>query len=633
VITIRDHPIPRGWKVLEAVLLAAVLLVLSSLIVATELPVSFLVFPILGWAAWRFQQPGATPAALLVSLFATWAAVEGRGPFEGVGLPGQMFALQAFNACVALTSFVFAAIVSERLRARRRLEAAAADLEERVDARTRELTVAKERLAEAQELAHLGSWDWDVASGEVTWSEEMFRIHGIEPDGEPMTVERAIGFAEPADRERIRANVESALAGGIETIPAIEYRITRPDGDGRTLFGMARAVVAEDGTMRRMVGTVEDVTLRRELEREHRIAETLQHALLPDRLPTLVGMGLAARYVPAEEGSAAGGDWYDVLELPGGNVALVIGDVAGHGSEAASVMGQVRMAVRAFSLEGHPPGVIVGLVHDLIRSLYEGQQMVTMLFVAVDLSTWEATIVNAGHPPPLVLDPAGATFLEGPVGLPIGLDWTVQYEGTVARLRPGSVLILFTDGLVDRRDVSLEHGLDRLRGVAGELAERDRDLEELCGSLVLSLVPEDASDDVAILAARLDPVADRLQLRLAADPSKLASMRRNLTRWLAGHDAPTDVADDIVLACSEACANAIEHAYGPGEGTVELDAAIDDGLVTVVVTDAGRWRDARPGNRGRGLSLIEACMDEHDVATGPAGTELRMQRRMTRGSV
>ena len=120
---------------------------------------------------------------------------------------------------------------------------------------------------------------------------------------------------------------------------------------------------------------------------------------------------------------------------------------------------------------------------------------------------WEATIVNAGHPPPLVLDERGASYPEGPVGLPIGLDWNLPYEGTLFSLHPGSVLVLFTDGLVDRRDVVLEDGLERLLRTAGELAQRNRDIEELCGSLILSLVPEDASDDVAVLAARLDPRA------------------------------------------------------------------------------------------------------------------------------
>ena len=137
--TIREHPVPRGWKVLEAIALLGILVAISFLSVVTDLPILFLVFPVLGWAAWRFQQPGAAPAALLVSLFATWAAVEERGLFRGGSLADEMFSLQMFNAAVAFTSFFFAAVVSERLRSRQALEKAAAELEERVRERTTDL--------------------------------------------------------------------------------------------------------------------------------------------------------------------------------------------------------------------------------------------------------------------------------------------------------------------------------------------------------------------------------------------------------------------------------------------------------------------------------------------------------------
>jgi PAS domain-containing protein len=176
---------------------------ISSLIVVTGLPILLLLFAVLGWAAWRFQQPGAAPAALLVSLFATWAVVDERGVFAGLMLSEKMFTLQMFNATVALTSFFFAAVVSERLRVRRKLEEAAAELEERVRHRTAELSTVNERLAEAQELAHLGSWDWNVGTGMVNWSPEMYRIHGVKPDA-PITFERAIELAAPEDQARIR---------------------------------------------------------------------------------------------------------------------------------------------------------------------------------------------------------------------------------------------------------------------------------------------------------------------------------------------------------------------------------------------------------------------------------------------
>jgi anti-sigma regulatory factor (Ser/Thr protein kinase) len=333
--------------------------------------------------------------------------------------------------------------------------------------------------------------------------------------------------------------------------------------------------------------------------------------------------------VAAEEGSAAGGDWYDVIELPGGSIGLVIGDVAGHGTEAASVMGQARMAVRAFSLEGHTPDVVVGRVHQLLRSLYDGEQMVTMLYLALNPLTWEATIVNAGHPPPLLIDPSGgATYLESPTGLPVGLNWNLPYEESIALLRPGATLVLFTDGLVDRRDVAVEVGLERLRAVATDLG--DGDLDEMCGALLERLVPSDASDDVAILVARLEPVRNQLSLTIPADPERLGAVRRNLGRWLSGHQVPKEDADDMILASSEACANSIEHAYGPGEGSVDIDAEVHDGQVTIVVRDSGRWRAPSNGDRGRGLMFIEACTDSYTLTRGDAGTEVRMQRRVGR---
>jgi anti-sigma regulatory factor (Ser/Thr protein kinase) len=148
--------------------------------------------------------------------------------------------------------------------------------------------------------------------------------------------------------------------------------------------------------------------------------------------------------------------------------------------------------------------------------------------------------------------------------------------------------------------------------------------------LLEALVPADASDDVAILAARLDPVQERLSLHIPADPAKLRSVRRNIGRWLSGHDVPKSDAEDIILASSEACANSIEHAYGPGEGSVEIEAEVDGEEVTIVVRDAGRWRTSRDGDRGRGLPLIDACMDSCTLTRGDAGTEVRMQRRVPR---
>ena len=621
--SMRDRSFVLGWRVVEALALLVLVGIATALALATDRPLLFAVLPVIGVTAWRVQQRGAAPAALLVSILATWAAVEHRGPFAGLDLPAEMLTLQAFNVSVALTSFVFAASVSERLHARRALEEAAATLEEHVRERTAELLVANDRLAEAQALSHIGFWEWDLHADTVHWSDEMYRIYGV-PVGEPITFERALELVLPEDRAQIQANVTRALRERSEDVPEVEYGVAREDGTTVTLRGRARAIVS-DGEVVRMLGTVQDVSERRELEREHRIADTLQRALLPQRLPDVAGVVFSSRYVPAEEGSSAGGDWYDVIDLLDGTVAFVIGDVAGHGIDAASVMGQVRTAVRAYGLEGHGATTVVGLVHDLLRSFYDGEQMVTMLYVVVDPMTLEAHVVNAGHPPPLVIDPdRGAAFLEAPTGLPLGLSWDLPYQESHARLRPGATLVLYTDGLVDRRDVALGEGLERLRSEADR--SRGRGVDELCGALLDGLLPADASDDVAIVAVGLVGSRERFSMKIAADPARLRSVRRSFGRWLSALDVDVRVAQDVVLACSEACANAIEHAYGPATGSVEIEAWLVDDEIQLVVRDAGRWRSPREGDRGRGLLVMEACMDRVEIDRDPEGTAVRMRR-------
>ena len=174
----------------------------------------------------------------------------------------------------------------------------------------------------------------------------MYAIHGLIDDGSDLSYEDVMAVVAPEDVSRIRRNVEAALAGETDRILDIGYDIVRPDGERRPVLGAGR-IVFEHGSAVRMVGTVQDLAERRLHEREHEIANRLQRALLPRELPTIAGVRLSAHYVPAESDLLAGGDWYDALPLPDGRLALVIGDVAGHGLQAASVMGQLRMAVRA----------------------------------------------------------------------------------------------------------------------------------------------------------------------------------------------------------------------------------------------------------------------------------------------
>jgi PAS domain S-box-containing protein len=622
------RPWIRSWRrFLEAVALLASLAAVTVSVMNTTVGLLFLIIPFLGWAAWRFQLAGAAPAALFVAGAASWSAAHTMGPFSHGTLFERMLTLQAFNASVAFTSLFMAAVVTERARAREALERAAGQLEERVQQRTTELRNREQQLAAAQRLAHVGSWEWVIQDDQVFWSDEMYRIHGFRPQEFPVTFEKAIELVVPEDVDRIRTNVRAALgAKDNAEMRGNEYRIVRPDGTERVLLGRARVEVDPDGHPQRMVGTVQDITESKQAEREHRIAETLQRSLLPDRLPEIPGVLLAARYVPATADMEVGGDWYDVVPLPDGRVGLAIGDVAGHGLRAASIMGQLRMALRAYALEEEAPAEVARRAHQLLERIGL-PDIATLVYLVFDPESGMMQYANAGHPPPLAMGAKGEmAFLVDGLAPPLGAVAHPDFTEGSARLAGGATLVLFTDGLVERRGDSLRDGLERLKQ---EVSAGPSDLEELCDHLVHTLVGTEVSDDIALLTLRPVSLAGHpLHLRAPADPNSLASLRQTLRRWFREIDAPEQDAYDVLVACGEACANAVQHAYGAGEGHVEVDVAAQDGDVEVVVRDSGRWRTASPSGGGRGLDLMRGLMDTVDVQTGADGTVVRMRRRV-----
>jgi integral membrane sensor domain MASE1/anti-sigma regulatory factor (Ser/Thr protein kinase) len=613
---------PR-WKHLEAAVLFALTATVSVVAIGADPHLMFLVIPLLGWAAWRFQQRGAAPAALLVVVVASWAAAKGVGPFGAGTMLEKMLTLQAFNATVAFCSFFFAALVTERMQAHQALERAAAGLEARVRQRT-------SQLSEAQQVAHIGSWEWLIPQHQVWWSDELYRIHGHAPQEFPVTFETAVDQVNTEDAARIRSNTEAALRRADDhDLPKIEYRITRPDGAERVLLGKAKVYVGPNREPLRMVGTVQDVTEAKKAEREHRIAETLQRGLLPDRLPDVPGVGLAARYVPAGAEMAVGGDWYDVVELPSGHIGLAIGDVAGHGPRAASTMGQLRMALRAYALEESSPAEVVSRLDRLVSRLLVSE-IVTLVYLVLDLNSGMVQFANAGHPPPLVVGPGGQTsFLEDGLGSPLGCDDPGLPAEASFRLAPGSTLLLFTDGLVEKRGASIDEGLQRLAAVATDCGQ---DIEAFCEQLLCSMVEDDTADDVALLVIRPLPLTGRPLLHVPAEPRVLAPLRQTLRRWLRESDADPHVANDILLACGEVCTNVIEHAYGAKEGPLEISLDVRDGTAEVTIRDQGSWRPSSGVHGGHGLPLIQELMESVELAGGPDGTVVRMRRRVSSGS-
>jgi anti-anti-sigma factor len=475
------------WRsLLEAVVLFAALAAVAHVVFRSQFEYAYLVFPFLIWAAIRFGQFGASMSTLVVVLMAVWAAVDEAGPFAHETLLHRMLTLQVYNAVTALTSFVLAAIMTERTRA----------------------------------LA-------DVRAG---------------------------------------------------------------------------------------------------FEREHRITETLQRSLLPERMPEIPGVALASRYLPGSAGLDVGGDWYDVFLLPNGRVALTIGDVVGRGVASAAAMGQLRTALRAYALDAGSPGAVVERLSRLVHE-FESAQMATLVYAVLDPDTGQLTFASAGHPPPLLVGPgATARFLDDGRSPPLGV-WQGTVRDATVTMEPGATLLLYTDGLVESRTESIEQSLEAFRR---SVLDHDGDLDALCDDRILrSPRPQASDDDVALLALRLMPMAtDALKLVYPAEPHVVASVRRAVSRWLGKVGATDEEIHDIVLGCDEAATNVLEHAYGPGGGPLEVDATNADGTISIIVRDHGTWRPPREDGRGRGFVLMEAVSDSVDVVHTAHGTEVHLRRRL-----
>ncbi len=369
----------------------------------------------------------------------------------------------------------------------------------------------------------------------------------------------------------------------------------------------------------------------RRYETERDIAETLQRSVLPESVPAMEGVRVAARYLPGSTAADVGGDWFDTLTLADGRLGFVVGDVVGKGVEAAATMAQLRNGMRALTLDRRTPGETVTKLNLLLAS-YTDVPFATLAYVTLDPRTLATTITLAGHPPPLVIDPEGAVrFLEGEGagGLPLGADPAATYSEWHTTLEPGATVVLYTDGLVERPDRPIDEGLDLLAQAA---ARAPREPDEMIDAIVQELLGPRRGDDVALLAIRLDAVRlAPLTLTLPVETESLKTMRTELERWLAEASVPDHDARDVVLASWEAGANAIEHAQAPAGSSFHFDAVLAGDRIRVEVADEGRWKEPSPReNRGLGLRLIEALMTSVDVDRRESGTRVVMERPLSR---
>jgi anti-anti-sigma factor len=365
---------------------------------------------------------------------------------------------------------------------------------------------------------------------------------------------------------------------------------------------------------------------------EHDVADVLQRSLLPPELPELPRLRAAARYLPSAVGVAAGGDWYDLLPIDETRVALVVGDVVGHGAPAAAVMGQLRSALAAYLLDGHSPAAALERLDRFARRV-PGSAGSTCVCLVLNWTTGELCWARAGHPPVLLLEPAGPRYLDDGGGTVLGVTGRPPYPEARAVMEPGSSVLLYTDGLVERRGEVIDEGQERLARAAAAI--RDLSPDHLVGALADAALAAGAlgdptqPDDVALVAVRLVP--GPLHGHLPAHPRQLRVMRRAVEPWAAAVGLSDDVLDDLQYALGEAAANAVEHAYGSGDGDGEFSygltylpggGEVDTGGIAVEVRDGGHWRPvvADSGYRGRGMQVMQAIGRDLRVRSGVTGT-------------
>jgi anti-sigma regulatory factor (Ser/Thr protein kinase) len=358
------------------------------------------------------------------------------------------------------------------------------------------------------------------------------------------------------------------------------------------------------------------------------LVETLQRSLLPDRLPHHPRLELAARYLPSGLAPQIGGDWYDAIELDRDRTAVMIGDVVGHGVRAATTMSELRNALRAFAVEGHSPGKALHQLDRVVHATFGPGMIATVLFLIIDASKGTVSLSRAGHPPPALRTAGGEIrYLETGSTLPLGIDDRVKADEAEYALNPGDTLLLFTDGLVERRRESINTGFDRLREA---FTNAPSDVDELCDYILERTVTEQAShDDIAVLAVRvLGPPLGALQLTLPAKATSVPLVRHRLRVWLNENVPELDqiARYDLEVAWSEACTNVIRHAYGPGDATFDASAARDGDAVVLQVRDTGQWRPPRGQHGGRGIALMRELCDDVRVDRRSEGTTVTMRR-------
>lgn len=364
----------------------------------------------------------------------------------------------------------------------------------------------------------------------------------------------------------------------------------------------------------------------RQFESARETSLTLQRAMLPSVQPP---PGFAVRYEPAVPPLEIGGDWYDVLPIDDRRIGIVVGDCVGRGLPAAAIMGQLRSSARALLITGAQPALLLEQL-DSAASLIPNAYCTTVFLAILDTESGVLQYSNAGHMPAMLAGPAPArtSVLTDAASVPLAVRRDEPRPQASRELPPGSTLMLFTDGLVERKHESIDVGIARAADMLVDTMKLP--LDAVPAAVVSALAPPSGyDDDVAMVIYRHQ--ATRLRIESAATADQLVDIRHRLAAWLRAVDVPEALAGDIVLVVNEACTNCIEHAYrGHPVGTILLETKIGDGEIRARITDSGSWKTpaANPGNSGRGLVLMRALSEAMQLDNTPTGTTVDITFRL-----
>ncbi|MDN4160415.1 SpoIIE family protein phosphatase [Nocardioides abyssi] len=479
---------------------------------------------------------------------------------------------------------------------------------------------SRELLDQAQRLARLGSWEVDLDRDTITGSRTFFDMLGTtREEAEARGARAVIGqLVHPEDLGLVEDRLEAARNG--ETI-VYEVRVLTPAGEVRLFQSFGEPAEGPDGS-RLVRGSLQDITDQRALqqrlvaaeserevnERERSIARDLQASLLPRTDPDVAGLEVATYYRAGVVGTQVGGDWYDVIDLGAGRTAVVIGDVMGRGVRAAAVMGQLRAATRAFAKLDLPPTDVLEHLDPLVQDL-AGDQIVTCVYAVFDAADHTLTYANAGHLPPVHARADGRLSLLREVGPPLGAGH-YGLAPTTVHLDPADVLVLYTDGLVERRGEDLQLGLERLS--AAVAPRTTLPARHLLDEVVTVLTGSGVDDDVAMVVARAqaDPAGGVARFEVSS-PAEVRDLRRAVAAQLTGWGMPADRVGDAVQVADALVTNALVHAEPP----VVVQLRRLDGSVLLEVRDPElarprRRRTAPEDESGRGLNLVTVLADD-----------------------